>query len=68
MSIDFVAFRWMFLLTTTYAVEISVSVGVGGCGYPIYSKVLRTGTAYLVLMKIAPNLDLAGNYIIDLMI
>ena len=40
-------------------------MGVGGCGYPISFKVLRTGTAYFALIKSAPNSDLEADDMTD---
>ena len=51
----------MFLFTNPYEIEFSVWVGVGGCGCPIFSKVLCTGTEYFSLFKSAPNLYLAAD-------
>ena len=61
MSIDLVAFGWMFLFTTPYEVYFPVRVGVVVFGCTISSKVLGTGTAYFALLKKFPNSDLAAD-------
>ena len=65
MSIDLVAFGWMFSLTTPYAVGLCVFLGVADCVCPISSNVLINGTAYFEMMKIALNLDLAADEMTD---
>ena len=44
-----------------YAVQFSICVGISGCGFSISSNVFCTRTAYVELMKIAPNSDLAAD-------
>ncbi len=56
----FVAFGWILWLTTPYAVELLVCIGVVGCGWPISSSVVRWGTACLALMNNAPNSNSAA--------
>ncbi len=49
MSIAF-SFFMMLLLTTPSAVVLSVCIGVGGWGCPMYSSVCHAGTASQQLM------------------
>ena len=56
MSITSVAFGVIMLVRTPCAVELSVWIGVRGCGWPISLRVVLTGTANFALMNIAPSL------------
>ena len=55
MSIAFVRFGVILPLTTPSAIELSVCNGVGGCGCPISSKMIRMYTASRAMMYNAPN-------------
>ena len=54
MSIAFVRRGWMLFVTTECAAELSVCMGVLGCGCPNSSRVFLAGTASLAFMYIAP--------------
>ena len=55
MSIGLVLFGCTLLLTTPFAVELSVCIREGGCGCLISSKIFLMCTASLALMNSAPN-------------
>ena len=46
-----IAFDWRCLT----AVELSTTIGVGGCGWPISSRASRTGVAPFTLKNRAPS-------------
>ena len=48
-------------MSSVCAVELSVWMGVRGCGCPISSSVCRIDTAVLALMNSAPNSASAAN-------
>ena len=54
MSISFGLLGCTLFVTTAYAAELSLCVGVLGCGCPISDSVILCGTASLVLVYIAP--------------
>jgi hypothetical protein len=54
MSIAFVRFCFIVPLLYPVAVVLSVSNGVGGCGCPNYSNVVRRTAPYLAFIKTAP--------------
>ena len=54
MSVAFVLLGCTLLVTTKCAVELSVCMGVLGCGWPIFTSVICCGTASRALMNIAP--------------
>jgi hypothetical protein len=67
MLIDFVR-RWrMVLLAIPAAVELSTWIGVGGCGWPSSSSVVRIAMTYLQLWKAAPSSASAADAITFLM-
>ena len=68
MSIAFVAFGCILLLTTPLAVELSVCMGVGSCLCPNSSSVVHIGMACFALMKRAPSLASAAEDITVCMI
>ena len=68
MSMDLVALGVMRLVRTPCAVELSVCIGVFGCGWPNSTSVVRIGTANFALMKSAPNSASAAELITALMI
>ena len=68
MSIGLVLFGCTLLLTTPLAVELSVCIGVGGCGCPISANMFLMCTASLALMKSAPNSASAAEDITALII
>ena len=45
--------RWILMLSLAipHAVELSTWMGVGGCGYPISSRVVRSMAASFMLVK-----------------
>jgi hypothetical protein len=53
-SIDFNAFGLILFVISACAVELSVCIGVGGCGCPILIRVCRIGMAALTLMNNPP--------------
>ena len=55
MSIDLVAFAIILLLMRPCAVELSVWMGVRGCGCPSSSRVFRIGTAVFAFKNNAPS-------------
>ena len=55
MSIGLVLFGCTLVLTTPLAVELSVCMGVWGCGCPISARMFLMCTAYLALMNSATN-------------
>ena len=50
---DFCTLLEMLLVTTPFAVVLSVFIGVGGCVCPIYSIYWRDGMSFLQFMKSA---------------
>ena len=50
MSIAFVRLGCIVSLTTPSAIELSVCSGVGGCGCPISSRIMRMYTASRAIM------------------
>ena len=68
MSIDFVLLGCTLFVTTACAAELSVCIGVLGCGCPISDSVILCGTAYLALMYIAPILSSAADVMTAFMI
>jgi hypothetical protein len=48
--------RWSFMvsLAIAHAVELSVFIGVAGCGHPISASVVRSVVAFLQLSNSAP--------------
>ena len=50
MSITFVHLGVILLLTTPSAIALSVCSGVGGCGWPISSRMIQIYTASCALM------------------
>ena len=68
MSITSVAFGVIMLVRTPCAVELSVWIGVRGCGWPISTRVVLTGTANFALMNIAPSSASAADDITALII
>jgi hypothetical protein len=46
---------WILLLTTPSAVELSVWIGVFGCGWPILVSICRIYTASFASRYYAPN-------------
>jgi hypothetical protein len=55
MSIAFVRLGCILLLITPSAVELSVCIGVRGCGWPISVSICRRYTASLAFKNNAPN-------------
>ena len=68
MSMALVHLGWMMLAMTPSAVELSILMGVGGCGCPISSSRCRSGIASRALMYKAPSSALAAEDITDLII
>ena len=50
MSIDLVRFGWIVCLTNLSDVVLLICIGVGGCGWPIYSSRFHSGTASRALI------------------
>ena len=50
MSMDLVRFGWIVCFTTPSAVVLSICIGVGNCGWPIFYSRCRSGTASRALM------------------
>jgi hypothetical protein len=50
-SIDFNAFGRILFAISECAVELSVCIGVGGCGWPISSSAWRIGIAALTFVN-----------------
>ncbi len=61
MSMAFNALGIILLVSSAWAVELSVCMGVQVCGYPISSKMRCMETAVLALMNSAPSLASAAN-------
>ena len=55
MSIDFNAFGMILFVSSACAVELSVCIGVRGCGCPCSSSVCCIDTAIFVLMNSSPS-------------
>ncbi len=55
MSMAFNALGGILLLSSVWAVELLVWIGVRGCGWPSSKRVWRIETAVLVLTNTAPN-------------
>ena len=55
MSMDFRRLLPIFLVTTPWAVVLSVCIGVGGCSCPIALRECRSGIDSLQLMKRVPS-------------
>ena len=68
MSVDLVACGWRFFITNPRAVVLSVWMGVGGCGWPISSAVVRAGIAWREFMYRAPISASAADDMTALMI
>ena len=68
MSIAFVLLGCTLFVTTVRAGELSVCIGVLGCGCPISDSVIICGTASLVLVYIAPISASAADFTTALMI
>ena len=68
MSTAFVLLGCTFFVTTECAAELSVCIGVLGCGCPISDRNILCGTASLVLMYIAPISASAADVMTDFMI
>ena len=60
MSMELILLGTMVLFTTHTDVELSVWIGVGGCGQPILIRVWRMGTISLESIKRPPSLALAA--------
>ena len=67
MSIASVAFGKIVLVMMPITVELSVWIGVGGCGCPISANVAQMTTVCLALINRAPNSALATNDMTALM-
>ena len=60
MSINLVRLGTMFWLVTPTAVELSVWIGVLGCGHPISMRVWIIGTVSLAVMNSLASSDSAA--------
>jgi hypothetical protein len=68
MSMAFKALGVIFLVSSAWAVELSVCMGVQICGCPISSRVRCMETSVLTLMNNAPSLASAADDITALII
>ncbi len=68
MSMAFKALGIILLLSSVWAVKLSVCMGVQVCGRPISLRVRHMETAILVLMNNAPSLVSAADDITALII
>ena len=65
---DFRSLLAILLVTTPWAVVLSVCIGLGGCLCPIALRACRAGISTLQLMKRSPSYASAAEDIIALMI
>ena len=68
MSMALVRLGWMMLVMMPSAVELSIWMGVGGCGCPNSSSRCRSGIASRALMYKAPSSASAAEDITALII
>ena len=68
MFIDLVAFGVILLVRTPYTVELSVCMGIFGCGCPNSTSVVHMGTTNCALINSAPNSASAAELITALII
>jgi len=68
MSIALVRLGWILLFITPSAVELSVWMGVRGCGWPISRSICLMCTASFALIYNAPNSASAADDITALII
>ena len=55
MSMDLVFRAIIVSFTTPAAIELSVCIGVGGCGYSISIRIWHIGTSSFDVMNMAPS-------------